>query len=116
MTRVVLRRMAATASMSQGIFFTQQEELELGDEQPENQPEPGGQREYCEKKISMVGHRLTPGGNLEDYAKRLPLNLHGLCIISRLALTCAVDSGTYPYQGQVEKMSNVELLIAWLHM
>ena len=81
-----------------------------------DQPEPGVQDEIFERKISRVEHRLAPGENLADYAERLTQKLHGVCIISRLSLTCDVGSGTYPYQGPVEKMSEVELLIAWLHV
>ena len=100
------------------ILYTTEEEMELTDDQIVNQPnfEPGALREICEKKIMMVGHRLSPGGNLEDYTKVLPTRLRGLCMVSRLALTCDVGSGTYPYQGQVEKMNTVELLIVWLHV
>ena len=104
------------------ILYTTEEELELTDDQIAKQTnlKPGALREICEKKIRLVGKRLAPGENLEDYVKELPTKLQGLCIISRLALTCdvaiAIGSGTYPYQGPVKEMSKVELLIAWLHV
>ena len=102
------------------ILYTTEEELELTDDQIAKQTnlKPGALREICEKKIRLVGKRLAPGENLEDYVKELPTKLQGLCIISRLALTCDVGSGTYPFGGQVEKMSTVELFIniVWLHV
>ena len=96
--------------------YTVEEESELNRDQSENQPEPGVQREIVESKISKVKQRLAPGEELENYYECLPKKLCGLCIISRLVLTCDVGSGTYPYQGPVEEMNKVELLIAWLHV
>ena len=94
--------------------YTAEEESELYRDQSENQPEPGVQREIVESKISKVKQRLAPGEKLENYCEWLPKTLHGLCIISRLVLTCDAGSGTYPFQGPVEEMNKVELLIAWL--
>ena len=76
------------------ILYTTEEEFELTDDQIANQTnlKPRALREICEKKISLVGYRLAPGGDLGDYVEELPTNLHGLCIISRLALTCDVGS------------------------
>ena len=102
---------------SEDMVYTHEGESKLNDDQPENQPKPGVQHDIFEEKISRFKHRLAPGGNLENYADRLTQKPHGLCITSRLALTCDVGSGTYPYQGPVlvKKMSEVELLIVWLH-